>query len=218
MFTLNQERYYTDYRPEPFRVLKGQHAIILGQTGTGKTTLAGSLFWPGERVLMTNPKADFLPPEWMDYRETSSPSRVERLLKRTNVLYTPSPDLVDEEEAWNEVFRAAFMQGDCRVYNDEASMVVTSPVKSPKYFRVLSQQGRSRNVGVTNGTQRPFGIPIVCFSEAYHVYMFRLIMDKDTNRVADWIGDDAYRDPGDIHAFWYQNILERKPRNYLLMI
>ena len=191
----------------PFEMERDQRGIVIGRTGSGKTTLATQLISQFRPLLIIDPKGDFSAFEdERIYRESRPEGVRHSIVRRRNIVqYSPHPENTELED-YNQVFREAFWSRRYFVYIDEASCVADSPMRYPKYLRYISQQGRSMGVGLLAVCQDPVNVPSFLFSQADHYYTFRIVMQSHLEKVESWIGREALIPPAHPHAFWYRNV------------
>lgn len=160
-------------------------ATFLGQTGTGKTTLARYLL--GLRsdvpVLIFDWKGLI---DWPGYRRFTSLQQLVGANKRRSI-YAPGVSEFQSQDHWETFFRYAFQKGNCQVYVDEV-YAVTSNDDLPDWYHACLSRGRERGVSVYSSTQRPMRIPQVILSESEHHYIFFLKMAQDRKKVESMTG------------------------------
>ncbi len=220
----------------------GEHSILIGQTGTGKSTLARYLLDSERYNVIVDPKGDFELPGWMITEpapgarrtwfwqktdEVNSPEQNAIILddpgeaaaaireREHNVVYRPAAEFIDSG-CYEDVYRAVYDTRDLDCYTDEAQLVCESSRSFPKWYRASYQQGRGRGIRMTSGSQRPSWLPLFTFSEAKHFYVFGLLLVEDKKRAESWLG--WYERPGDEHAFWYRNVKDRTAKQYVLKL
>jgi hypothetical protein len=202
------------------------HAVLVGQTGTGKSTLARMLFDRKRRSIIIDPKGDMkLPPALRisgrfakgNTLVATHPDQASNLIRKRkeNILYRPSGEFL-EPFLFDDIFRACYNAKNCDVYIDELSMVTKSANSYPAWLRALYQQGRSRGIRVFGATQRPATVPVFCFSEAGQLYCFRLTMTPDKRRIREWMGDGV-GETNDKHSFYYRDVQSQEPAHQFVL-
>ena len=163
--------------------------LLLGQTGTGKSTLAKVLLADKKSLLVIDPKHQF--ETIQEYQITEDAELIPMLFNRAekkNIAVIYRPSIMDtEREEIDSVFRWVFGRGNIFLYNDELTAVTDNPVHYPKYLRAIYTQGRSKFIGTLGATQRPSMIPLFIFSETERDWVFRLKLEADRDRAADFI-------------------------------
>lgn len=174
---------------------QGEHVSIIGPTGTGKTRLALRLIeyrtqlstsWHSV-VLGTKPRDSTLSgllrrDRWHRIREwPPAPGR-------RRVVLWPRWRGPKDTPAQHDTFAAAldamFAGGGWCVFADEVSYLTHQLGLTPQLEHVW-QQGRSLGLSLVAATQRPAWVPRLLYSEATHVFIFRLADEGDRKRIAD---------------------------------
>jgi len=172
-----------------FRIEPTDRTLIVGHTGSGKTTLALELIrgyrslvvidpkWrvqvPGAGVISGSPRAFA---QWW-------PQRIRR------VIYRPDPRLRRHEDV-DEVIGRVLAYGRTCLYVDEAMELASPGAILPAYKRAITQ-GRELYVPVVSASQRPVGIHNTILTEAEHCFAFKLTSSGDRDKLAAFYGDDA---------------------------
>ena len=183
----------------PYTWKQGEHMAIIGDTGTGKSTLAARLIlsrnytcafqtksdkvkWPGK--LLKRP-ADFKtpPPRWF-----SKPNR-DRRAQRAFIA---------------DVFERAWNQHGWTLVVDELFYFQTKLELGDDVDTMLTQ-GRSIGITMVTGMQRPVSITRFAISQATHVLVFRQD-GRDVKTVVD-ATSVALKEPlnqlGKFEFLWY---------------
>lgn len=170
---------------------QGQHVLTVGGTGSGKTTLSGELLPRRSHVVLCVSKgADpiFSGPYFNGYVIYGDwpPKKDDN-----RVLLWPNRGKTIREVRENKapVFRKMFddvllVQGGWCIDVDETHYMADSLKLEPEITDIL-EQGRSHNISMWNNTQRPAGIPLACYVNASHVFLFRTQEGYDVKRLRD---------------------------------
>jgi energy-coupling factor transporter ATP-binding protein EcfA2 len=160
--------------------------VLVGMTGSGKTTLARLLLEPFPYVACIDPKGML---DWPGYeRHTRLKDLVKSTAKRLN--YAPDPEELRDLETIDAFFRFIYLRRNTFLYVDEVYAVAYRNEIPPHYHSILTR-GRERGNGLLSATQRPMQIPTVIMSEAESWYVFRLSMEGDRRKVEQSIGLDS---------------------------
>lgn len=175
----------------PFRWLQGEHLAVVGETGTGKSTLAAALLagrWSYYIAIRTKPddvsylattihKADKLDSgeSWKYLLDLSGRRKAEQAREVRAVA----------EQVWDE--------GGWTIYFDELFYV--ERLRLTDDIEHLLTQGRSKHITVMVGMQRPARVTRFALSQATHVLSFR-----QEGRDAKVLGEATSRLYGDTVA------------------
>jgi hypothetical protein len=180
----------------------GDRCFIVGTTGSGKTYLAEKLLSVRADVVVVDPKHGF---EWETHTygkgvTTEDFREVVRHEGPAPLIYRPSLSECALGIPWFWVW--VWNRTNTIAYVDEVT-AITTPTKIPYEFARCIQMGRSKQIGVWCGTQRPARVPIVILSEAEHDFIFRLRNPADSKRMAEYSDPAILADPARGHDFWY---------------
>lgn len=97
--------------------------------------------------------------------------------------------------------------GNTIVYIDEVTQLVSGAHDPPMGMKIMITQGRSSNVGIWVGTQRPMNVPIIVKDQAEVWLIFRLTRKEDRETVEGHIPTEEtpalVEKPLPIRYFWY---------------
>ena len=139
---------------------------IVGDTGTGKSTLAEKLLQTREYVLVFRSKKDEV--KWTGYRRIRKAEDMSALSDSRLVLAPPLASQV--REFWlalNRVYR----DGGWTPYLDEL-FYLDDKLKLRDPIETLLTQGRSKHLTVVVGMQRPVQVTRFAISQCRHVLSF----------------------------------------------
>ncbi len=172
---------------------QGEHVSLLGPTGQGKTTLALHMLREREQsngyvcILATKPRDRVL--------RAFAKDRGYRIIRdwppdtegRRFVLWPPFGGLADVEKQRDVFLRALadmFSQEAWCVYIDELHYL-TDALNLDKWAKILWLQGRSLDMTLVAGTQRPRHVPLEAYSQATHLFMWRTNDREDLRRLSE---------------------------------
>jgi hypothetical protein len=197
---------------EAHPVKPSERAVLVGKTGTGKSTLARRLLDGYTHVLVLDTKQGC-----SDWRGEliRDPARLSRHAE------TPTPLIVqpgagyDNPAVYDAVCRWCLDRTNCTLYVDEVADLCRS--YDPVWLRRCLKQGRSQNVRVLVATQRPYSVPLDILSEAEHYCCWRLQLWDDRKRMAQLMGSEVEEQPDGPYTYWYYYVGdERPPAQYVL--
>ncbi|MEM3469830.1 MAG: hypothetical protein QXZ36_03690 [Thermoproteota archaeon] len=167
-----------------------------------------------DKLLIIDPKREFEP-----FREPDAIAETPEELHRIKlgiILYQPRPE-VSEPEDYDTVFKWVYDTQDIFVYIDELTAVSRSSLSYPQWLRALYVQGRSRGIGILAATQRPSLIPLFTLSESRKFWKFFLLLKKDNERMAEFMGEEVEREHHAPHSFYYKDIANSmRAKEYVL--
>lgn len=167
-----------------------QRVLIVGKTGTGKTTLAAEFLRSIDRLIVIDSKFNMPAEVWSAEILYSIPRDLPETFRY--IIRLDDPTLAGELLLRFE---------DFYLYVDELFAVFPSAGSASPGWRGLWTRGRERHIAVWAGVQRPAAVPLVTMSEADHFFVFRLAMEEDTDRVGKIVGVKIPRMKG--HEFLY---------------
>lgn len=159
----------------PFPWQQGEHLAIVGENGTGKTTLADHILQARRFTIATRTKADDTP---LVGRKVKTMREVERDQRSERFLLQPDlGDINAQRDELARMFRYTWDKSDTKggwtVYVDEV-FYVDQMLKLGPYINRLATQGRSKKLTGVFGMQRPVGQTRYVLTESRHVITFAL--------------------------------------------
>lgn len=176
-------RSFAAIAPEPT-----DRAALVGQTGSGKTTLAEMLCRVRPYVVVFDPKGRI---SWPGY-ERHTTLRSLANTRASRLIYAPVyEELYDESgAAQDKAFEFIFRRQNTTLYVDEIYAYAKGDV-FPFHYGACVTRGREIGVEVYTSTQRPAYVPGIMFSEAEHLYVFKLRKVRDRQRIEAESGIDG---------------------------
>ena len=171
---------------------QSEHVTMLGPNGCGKSTLALRLL-PLRRFVVafgTKPKDTTLDYLIHDQRfrivREWPPSPTEERV----ILWPPigkMTDVPDQRKAFQDALSDIYEAGSWCVYFDEAWYLdVFLGLRKP--INLLLQQARAMNVSIVATSQRPVYISKSFYSEATHLFLWRMVDLPDRKRLLEMSG------------------------------
>jgi hypothetical protein len=178
-----------------FRWIQGEHITEIGPTGYGKTTLAQDLLTRRDFVLTFGTKArDSTMQEFIarGYRRVQSFEEI--TIEDRRVALWPdirglksANEIVElQRERFREALFGVFVQEGWCVYLDELRYI-TSKLGLSGEVELLWEQGRSLDISVVAGYQRPRNIPLLAYDQPEHLIFFKETDRENLDRMAEII-------------------------------
>lgn len=176
-----------------------QRTLILGSTGSGKTTMGA---W-----LLSHAPFDEMPYVMIDYKRDGLLAKIKHKkeiqldqMPTKPGLYHLKPNPVSDDEKMEEWLYAAWRKREIGLYVDEALRL---PTKKTGAFESILTQGRSLHIPVISLSQRPVDLTRYAFSESNHVVIFRLTDIRDRKKVGEYVPVDTDYKLRKFHSLWY---------------
>lgn len=154
-------------RALPFPWNQGEHFAIIGDTGTGKSTLLAWLVQARKYTVIIKTKADPVkfPGKHVKRADSINDPRENR--------YVLQPVYDNQRSELHALFERAWVQNGWTLVVDEL-FYVDSLLKLDKDLARIYTQGRSKGLTVVAGMQRPVGVTRFALSQSTHLLSFRL--------------------------------------------
>lgn len=168
--------------------------------------MARYLLQPIDRLLVLDPKGSLGGKEWKldPFTEKSAATIANGGTGRLRITGL-APGGWEAPLAWAEHC------GGITVYIDEMYGVVSPGTKPSPALTALYTRGRERKIGVWAATQRPTWVPLFALSEAEWVFVFRLNVQEDRDRMAQFGGAVMKVNPRDKYGFYLYNTNWQRP-------
>lgn len=169
----------------PFPWKQGEHMVVIGSTGTGKTTLIAQLLQARQNIISLVTKADdsskLLPNDVPKNRHLKHVSDIGRDPRYKR--FVVEPDMRNQASEVMVAYSRAWKDGGWCIFTDEL-YYVEQELKLGHPNRMLLTQGRSKGITVVNGIQRPAWVSRFAISEPTHVLCARM-EGRDVATVAE---------------------------------
>ena len=192
-------------RPKP-----DQRLILVGATGTGKTTLARELLKPFKKIIVIDSKCTYGGKKGEEgYVMVNSPSALRNLRGSVDLIQYRPGERYQNPADYDDVYKWCYRRQDIMVYTDEAFLVHHGSY-APDYLRACITCGRELGIGMITGTQRPRGLDLRLLTEAEIFISFELRHRDDRKRMAEMGGEEFMETPPK-HSFWVWRAGDKKP-------
>lgn len=184
-----------------------ERVTMLGKTGSGKTYLGKAYASGFDNVLVLDTKGTFTWGRGVPIIRTFDQLRK---VGAGKFIYRP----IDSEmnsDFYDAFFEFIYKRRHTVAFVDELNQVMENAHDILPNWKNIMQRGRELNVGIFNCTQRPTFVPRMTFSEAEHTFCFRLKLEDDRRRVAEYMGQDALTVNLKKHGFIYMHESQDKP-------
>lgn len=151
--------------------MQGQHLSLMGDTGSGKTTLANVLLYARSYTLALRSKADPAPLPGTRIKRAEEFTRDNEIDR-----YVLDPPYERQLASFWNALETVWRQGRWTVYFDELFYLTGLKDRehrlSSRIDRLLTQ-GRSKKITVVCGMQRPVQVSRFALSQSTHLIAFR---------------------------------------------
>lgn len=174
--------------------------LVLGQTGSGKSTLVRALFYGHRALVVVDPKHEELLPRSITVYTPADFRRVYPQ-RSTRVVFRPNPEDPRSDDV-DEIIRRVLAYGRTRVVFHEMVGYAGANRVVPAVAR-LWKTGRTLLAPAVACSQRPIGLHNDVIAESEHVFAFDLALEGDRRKVAGIGGDGFLERPADKYGFLY---------------
>lgn len=194
---LTWDEFVADFR---LRWQPGEHVVLVGPTGVGKTTLADHLFALRKYVIATDPKGGDSTLSKLEHRGFEHCSRwpppkehAEKIAKGepcrliVGISLQTEKDFEELRELLRKTYSGAFEQGGWTLYVDELQIAADQMGLRKQLERILIA-GRDRGVSFVSSFQAPRWVPRAASDQATHMFVWYTRDDDVVKRLAEMMG------------------------------
>ncbi len=125
------------------------------------------------------------------------------------VIYRPTGEELADQKVLDAWCQWIYERGHTVAYIDEVTQLGNSTNPKMGFLNMITR-GRSRDVTVLMGTQRPVGVPRIVFTETQYFYKFYLADMQDRKRVAEFTHPVMIYQPKSKYGFLFYKVGDRK--------
>lgn len=174
--------------PPGFQPKQGEHILLCGPTGCGKTTIASEILADRKYIVMFKTKVKDDSYKKMRLKEVHKwPAPWHA---GTRLMLSPQPaaniDLMitRREALFKHCFNRLSMDTGWTIYCDETLHMIEF-LHMTNHISVLHEQARSAGETMVLATQRPSKIPLLAYSGTTHFFIWHTTFDDDVKRLSD---------------------------------
>lgn len=188
----------------------GDRVFACGKTGSGKTYLMERLTRGLSRLAVLDGKGTLGSWGLAEWNRESRAMLRNGEAVRVRITWDVSDG--DVWEYWESILEELYAAQNLTIYCDELYALSDQPgSKVQPALRAIYTRGREMGIGAWAATQRPVSVPLVCLSESEHFFSFRLTMDDDRARMAEFMTQSVREPIQDVHGFWYMFAQDERP-------
>lgn len=197
----------------------GERALIAGQTGSGKTTAALhmlSSYYGKRQIIIADTKSD----PTIEHLAGPIATRLRDLPKVAKwpdnpvVIYRPDAGELADLFILDAFCDWVYRRGHTVLFIDELGQFGAGAHAGPGLTSVFAR-GRSADLTVLAGTQRPVGVPIIAFTESQIFYVFRLLFKRDRERISEYTHPDLAVGPSSPYGVKVYRTGDMEPVEYV---
>jgi ABC-type oligopeptide transport system ATPase subunit len=165
---------------------RNSRVVIVGKTGSGKTTLAVRLLDLYGRVFVLDSKGEL---KIKNYVVLNTLDKVQKT-QYNQVIYSPNARELLDKQTIDDFFGYVYSQQNCCIYIDELLSITQHQFDIGYYLKAILTRGRSRNIACIMSTQSPMRLPHYVLSQAEYYYVFQLRLPQDRRKIYEITGLD----------------------------
>lgn len=169
----------------PVKWKQGEHVVIIGDTGSGKTYLESKILPLRKHVIVARTKPDDITFDGFHKIPLLKKIGMQRFDNSGKVItrYLLNPKYEEQQIEMARAFEKVWKEGGWTIAVDE-TYYATQILKLERPINKLLTQGRSKHITVVCGMQRPAWISRFAMSQATHAFIFRC-EGRDLKSLAD---------------------------------
>lgn len=169
---------------------QGQHVMMVGTTGSGKTTVAKQFLKLREHVVVFGVKS----------RDDTLDELIRKGYWRTgswqgdvsdHIVLWPevkgARHAIKQREIFEDAMDAIYRSGGWCLYLDEVSYLADT-LSMNTQLKFMLNQGRSCGISIVAATQRPAWIPVAFYDQSTHLFLWKDNDHKNIKRMSELAG------------------------------
>lgn len=174
---------------------QGEHVTMIGTTGSGKTTLLRQIIGRRDFVVVCGVKRrddslqEFIRDGFVRIRDWGHSEIANHLVLWPEI--RGAGHTSEQRDVFVEAFDAIYRQGGWCVVSDETAYL-DEILGMERWIKFLLQQGRASGISMVNMTQRPAFIPLACYDQATHLFLWRDNDRRNLQRVGEMAGNARF--------------------------
>jgi hypothetical protein len=175
---------------------QGEHVTIIGATGQGKTHLIRHLERRRKWTVLFGTKPSGKDPTVSDFVRDGYvitedwPAQIGQKKVVLWPRYVDPDDIPHQKAVFSKALKQMFVAGRWSIAIDELAYFYSDlKIKAP--IEGLLQQGRSLDLSLVTSTQRPFFVPLLAYSQATHLFLYRESDLRNIKRAMEFSGLNA---------------------------
>jgi len=170
---------------------QGEHVTLIGSTGLGKTTTAMEIMPIRDYPIVVVTKPSGRDKTILHYKKRDRYKLVTSWPPTTvdsRILFWPTlkhpDDVPNQQRQIRNLLRNAFTRGAYAILLDELRYI-TDDLGLKSEVELLWQQGRSLGISMVVCAQRPAHVPLLAYSQATHLFLWRDNDKRNVSRMAE---------------------------------
>ena len=130
------------------------------------------------------------------------------------VIFRPNPQELADILILDAFCDWVYRRGHTVLFIDELGQFAFTTHSGPGLTSIFAR-GRTADITVLAGTQRPVSVPVIAFTESQLFYIFRLLFKRDRDRVAEYTHPDMDVAPTSPYGVRIYRTGEMEPTEYV---